>query len=287
MCIHPKSLAISPQLRFFPDCSPGKPTRQSVSGCSTGKVLCCDNYACDPRAPGSNATLCKDDAFQRGLQKVFRSEWLINLLPNPSPAINLSRRTPICRYYFGPLWCPMPASIDALSTYVARWSREHGFDGVYLDEMFAPPDAAVRWPAILNETAFDSDGDGKADSVAALERQYSRYYPSWSASLRQKLGADAILLANGVGHTADPNLNGLTIEMESCVNVSSCEEQLEAQHNVSASPAMAVLWLTGSSPSNPPAKQCARVAQIQQKLPYVIAGTDFYDGSRVTCPPVY
>ena len=73
--------------------------------------------------------------------------------------------------------------------------------------------------------------------------------------------------------------------MESCAGASypKCKAALEAQHAVSVRPAMAIMWLTGESAANPAAAQCARVAEIQATMPWVMEGTDFYDGSHVTC----
>ena len=79
-------------------------------------------------------------------------------------------------------------------------------------------------------------------------------------------------------------LNGITVEAESCRDSKVCYSALRAQRDVSFDPSKSesVLWLTHSE-LVPPEKQCALVADIQQQMPWVLAGTDFFDGSHVVC----
>ena len=75
--------------------------------------------------------------------------------------------------------------------------------------------------------------------------------------------------------------------MERCLNATACELQLAAQEaatarGLPAGRALSVLWLTGAA-AVAPAVQCATVAEIRTRRPWVVAGTDFYDGSHVVC----
>ena len=141
---------------------------------------------------------------------------------------------------------------------------------------------------MLKARKFDANGDGKPETVAELVSQFKKFKPVLAARLRQGLGDGAVILANTGGPQTSKILNGVTVEMEHCstgAKLEQCIAFLEAQHKVSVLPAMSVMWLTGESAANPAAAQCKRVAEIQAKLPYVMAGTDFYDGSHVTCNP--
>jgi hypothetical protein len=245
--------------------------------CSTGGPgLCCTSFDCDRF---KNAKLCLADDFYLGLSKSFDASWTINLLD-----IDTNRTQPLCNYYFGPMFCPFQKSIDALVPYVAGWVKHRGFDELYLDEFF--PSASIAFPlSLLANISFDADGDGKPETVADLVAQFHKFKPLMAAELRKALGDEAIILANTVVGEQSSALNGFTIEMESCTgsNYDKCLATVEAQYKISVQPAMAIMWLTGESASNPAAAQCARVAQIQAQLPWVMEGTDFYDGSHVTC----
>ena len=243
--------------------------------CSTGGPgLCCTTFDCDRF---KNAALCPADSFYHGLSQVFELDWTVNLLENGT-------RHPLCKYYFGPVFVPFQKSVDALVPYVAGWVKQIGFDGLYLDEVF--PSASIAFPlSLLRTRRFDADGDGQPETVDELVQQFERFQPQLASGLRSALGQHAVILANSVVGERSSALNGLTIEMESCAgsNYHRCVETLMAQHNVSEQPAFAILWLTGESPSNPAAAQCARVSQMQAQLPWVMVGTDFYDGSHVVC----
>ena len=56
-------------------------------------------------------------------------------------------------------------------------------------------------------------------------------------------------MANAAGENSDPQLNGLTVEMEYCVNGAVCDDAFGASHAMSAaagavrSPLVSVAWL--------------------------------------------
>ena len=132
---------------------------------------------------------------------------------------------------------------------------------------------------------FDSNGDGKPETTEQLMQQYAHFKPEFTRRLRQELGAGAMMLANTAGRANDSALNGVTIEMEACVGATAhqrCINALAEQHAVSHSPPVSVMWLTHSS-SMPAAVQCSAVAAIHEQMPWVVGGTDFYDGSHITC----
>jgi hypothetical protein len=125
----------------------------------------------------------------------------------------------------------------------------------------------------------DVDGDGRPDSPAQQRAQYSHYRPLFTSQLRAAMGQGAIFIANTLG-VVDPALNGLTIE--ACENVSNCEaafkKQAEATRAANLAP-VGVVWLKGDDP-----QECAKVKGLRQKLPFLLEGTDFYDGTHVVCP---
>ena len=119
---------------------------------------------------------------------------------------------------------------------------------------------------------------------------YFAWAPAFVATVRAALGPDAIMLANSAGSVSDPSLSGITLEMEALVGsrgggVAKGTAALTGQHAASTAAGrtpVSVLWLTHSD-SMPPAEQCARVAELQRRYPWVQAGTDFFDGSHVVC----
>ena len=136
-------------------------------------------------------------------------------------------------------------------------------------------------PAEL-KTPFDSDGDGLPNTIAQLEAQFKEFHPQFSHQLRTKLGPEAVILGNAIGRVADPNLNGITIEMLRCAdNLTACGELFQLQEKVAAKPSMSVMWLDSQSVSA--AEQCHIVAHVRESCPFVLPGTDFYDGSHVVC----
>ncbi len=157
-----------------------------------------------------------------------------------------------------------------------------------------------------------------------LSWQYQAWSQFFTSQLRSRLGPSAIILANSAGALSDPALNGLTIEMEACVDYVACMNAIGAWYP--SQPPLPV-WITPHAVSSiagrmlvctracacaclreaegqlavavPPAvgimwlthsevmpgpEQCVRVAQLQATFPWLRAGTDFFDGSHVVCP---
>ena len=69
---------------------------------------------------------------------------------------------------------------------------------------------------------------------------------------------------------------GLTIE--ACDDAAACVKAFEAQAAVAHTPLLSVVWLKGWDPN-----ECALVKSMQATLPYLLQGTDFYDGTHVVC----
>ena len=173
-------------------------------------------------------------------------------------------------------------SAPAIGAWLGGWATQHGFDGVYLDGYLArAPSYAPGW---------DYDGDGVAESTADAIAQYESWAPVFVAELRKALGDDAIILANAAGPDSDPNLNGLTIEMEACTaasgGLSKCTDALlgqKAATELAGRDPVSLMWLTHSE-QMPAAQQCAAVAGIVREYgDWIQAGTDFFDGSHVQC----
>ena len=129
----------------------------------------------------------------------------------------------------------------------------------------------------------------QADPAAVVAATYFAWAPAFVAAVRAVLGPDAIMLANSAGSVSDPSLSGITLEMEDLVGsrggVAKGTAALTGQHAATTAAGRApvsVLWLTHSD-SMPPAEQCAHVAELQVRYPWVQAGTDFFDGSHVVC----
>ena len=126
--------------------------------------------------------------------------------------------------------------------------------------------------------------------IRVAQGMYWAWRSAFVAQLRQILGEKAIILANSAGAVSDPSLSGITIEMESCVGgapaLQHCADALEGQRAATIAAGrkpVSALWLTHSEAMSA-AQQCADVAALQQKYPWVTAGTDFFDGSHVVCP---
>jgi hypothetical protein len=227
--------------------------------CASGAMPCCYGYNCN----AYNTTTCPEDDYARALWKVYKPEWAVNQLTQGQPD------TPICRYGKGPLACYSAASNAALVPFLADWLVGHGYDGVYFDQYFKGWSTKFPYPV-------DTDGDGTADTLAETQKQYNLYRPQFSAALRKALGPDAIMIANSGLGQVDASLNGLTIE--ACDNAANCMKSFSAQAAVAHKPSLSVMWLKGSDPA-----ECANAKELRMKLPYLLEGTDFYDGTHVVC----
>jgi hypothetical protein len=118
--------------------------------------------------------------------------------------------------------------------------------------------------------------------------QYSAWAPALVARLRARLGPGALMLANSAGPLSDSNLDGITIEMEACLDVRACTDAMLGQAAASAAAARpgsapsSVFWLTHAE-AMPPPQQCNNVSAWQAAYPWILAGTDFFDGSHIVC----
>jgi len=145
-----------------------------------------------------------------------------------------------------------------------------------IDEFFAAFPGKAYLGKYPDGTRFDADGDGRADSVAQIEAMYAQNAPRFSSALRDALGARALLIANTGGALVDAALNGITIE--ACDDEAQCAEWFAAQAAVAHAPPLSVVWLKGSS-----AEECATAALLRERFPFLLEGTDFYDGTHVVC----
>ena len=75
-----------------------------------------------------------------------------------------------------------------------------------------------------------------------MQAQYVKFRNGLSAILRKQLGPNAILIANTAGAGDDPNLNGITLEMEACIDPTECIKWLKDQEKIGAQPAMSIIW---------------------------------------------
>lgn len=286
--------------------------------CSTGGPgLCCTTFDCDRF---KNAKLCPADSFYHGLSQVFEVDWTVNLLENGTrrplckyyfgPVFvpfqkSIDALVPyvanwVKKIGFDGLYLDefFPSASIALPLSLLQ-NQPFDADGDGKPETVAavptPADAYHLHSSINCSNANPMHMASLCLSLSLCLRcthtpeqvvqQFERFQPKLVSGLRSALGQQAVIIANTVVGQHSSALNGLTIEMEACAgsNYDRCVATLIAQHKVSVQPAFAVLWLTGESASNPAATQCERVAQMQAQLPWVMVGTDFYDGSHVVC----
>ena len=119
--------------------------------------------------------------------------------------------------------------------------------------------------------------------------------------MREVVGPGRLLIGNGgAPATADPALNGRTIEFEACCDsnhgqacptsavapgLAICKSTLAGQAAVSVSPPLSVLWHTHEYVL-PAAVQCKETAAIRAEMPFVLEGDDREDGSwHSSCSP--
>ena len=159
--------------------------------CSTGAMSCCSSIDCDAYA---NTTLCPQDAFSQSYQRVFPAKFAVNQVF----ADNASR-VPQCLYSKGPLYVFSNRSVAALVPWLSATVRENGFDGLYMDQFYYGPSygRALYESLLGNRGDYDTDGDGRADSVSAITAQAATWFPMFMQRLRRELGRDAVLLGNG------------------------------------------------------------------------------------------
>jgi hypothetical protein len=259
-------------LENAPDCNP-----TDGRFCSTGHVKCCNSFNCSYK----KAPQCGPDVFPSTLSQIFDRSWAVRLLPE-----NGSIPIPQCLYFFGLSYVPFEKSVQAIGTFLSKWIREKGFDGLYLDEYF-PLDVFERvftskTGGFFSNLTLDTDGDGKQDTPQEITAQYSKWRNALTAMLRKELGPSAVLIANTAGAGADAALNGITLEMEACVDAAKCKGWFKEQEQIGAKPPMSVIW-TCNIESMPEKQQCQNAAQFQAEMPWVQVGSAWYDGPRVLC----
>jgi len=240
--------------------------------CSTGHIMgdragrnCSTTYACtDGVTP----------EFNQLVNNAFPKKWAVNNLTTNSQLV--------CGYAGQATYVPFKESADSLTKMLASVVANAGFDGIYLDGYLNPATYEVKEKDFPAGSILDFNGDSIPDTVEQVQEQYKKYGPYFVDQLRQAIGPNAYLLSNSPGANPDPNLNGLTIEMEACLDLKECTDALMESKRVGFQPPLSVLWLTHSE-SMPGKQQCERAALIQSQMPWVQVGTDFFDGSHVVC----
>lgn len=240
------------------------------SECSTGHIMgdkpgrnCSTTYQCsDGQTP----------EFNQAVNNAFPKKWAQTSLTNG---------TIHCTYPGQAYYVPFKESADSLAMMLANVVKDASFDGVYLDG-YVDPDNFKK--PVFNSTAdkYDFNGDDQADTVDDVAAQYKEYAPYFVQQIRNLIGDDKYIIANSAGRNPDPNLNGLTLEMEACVDLQKCVDALNESKSVSKKPNLSVLWLTHSEAMTAE-DQCTNVAQLQHRFPFVQVGTDFFDGSHIVC----
>jgi hypothetical protein len=108
-------------------------------------------------------------------------------------------------------------SADALVRYHTEVTLAAPYDGLYVDDFeHAFPASWVSNIVSFTNNSFDTNGDGKPDTVASLQAQYSAWKPYYSAQLRKVLGNKMLLANTGSPAESDGALDGQTIEFEWC-----------------------------------------------------------------------
>jgi len=236
------------------------------SGCSTGHVM--------GDKPGRNCSFyaCGDGPWTESIRSAFSSQWAIT---------DLTKKEVVCLYPGLAAYAWFDQSANAIVELFSNWLNAVPFDGFYLDG-FTRLTAYTQNVAPLSGITFDSNGDGEPETMDQLVSQWQSWAPYFVHELRLAIGPDKILVANSAGPLSNADLNGLTIEMEACIDQLSCMNALIGQKSVSPDAAVSVLWLTHSE-AMPPAEQCQRVQQFQWQMGWLLAGTDFFDGSHIVC----
>jgi len=235
-------------------------------GCSTGDV--------EGDAPGKLVPHSNQGEYAYKMRSMgFSPEYAVRPIP-----LNYSNPI-VCRYPGLASYVLMKKSADVIVDFIADWAEKYGFDGFYLDNQFSSASFAQYNPT--GGGSIDVNGDGIADSIEDIVTQYTNWRPYYTQKLRKRL-PNAIIMGNSGGPLSDPAMNGLSLEMEYCEDVQRCIDIFEAQAAVGVSPPLSILWLTHSN-IIPPQQQCATAKIIQDKLPWIVIGTDFFDGSHVVC----
>jgi len=241
----------------------------TANECSTGHIMGDkDNRNC------STTYQCTDGytpKFNQIVNSVFPKNW---------SQTNLDNGTIHCSYPGQAYYIPFKESADALAKMLANIVNTAQFDGIYLDGYVDPEN--LKKPIMNSTDKYDFNGDNQPDTVDDAVEQYKIYAPYFVQKIRDLIGDDKYIIANSAGRNPDPNLNGLTLEMEACVDIQKCIDALEESKLVSKKPNLSVLWLTHSEAMTAE-DQCNNVATLQNQFPFVQVGTDFFDGSHIVC----
>lgn len=237
--------------------------------CSTGHIMgdkngrnCTTTYSCtDGHTP----------KFNQMVNEAFPKHWA---------QTNLKDGNITCHYPGQAYYIPFKESADSLASMLSKVVKDANFDGIYLDGYVDPSN--FKKP-VLNETdQYDFNGDNKPDTSDEVALQYAKYAPYFVQQIRKLIGDDKYIISNSAGRNPDPNLNGLTLEMEACVNITNCINALNESQSLSMKPNLSVLWLTHSEAMSAE-DQCTNVAILQNQYDFIQVGTDFFDGSHVVC----
>jgi len=240
--------------------------------CSTGHIMgdrdgrnCSTTYKCtDGQTP----------EFNRQVNDAFPKEWAKRQLgPGSDPVLQ-------CGYKGQATYVMFNESAYSLAKMLSSVVLEQGFDGIYLDGYIDPH--TYKKPTFPSGVQYDFNGDDVPDTPEDVQTQYKTYTPLFVQLLREYMGENLLIIANSAGANPDPNLNGLTIEMEACLDRAACEGALIESAKVGAKPSISALWLTHSEAMSAE-EQCLTAATIQSNLPFVQVGTDFFDGSSIVC----
>jgi len=243
------------------------------AGCSTGHVM--------GDKSGRNCTTsypCGTGEYSTAISQMFPPKYALNMI-NSNGTL-----TVMCTYPGLATYIPSQDSAKIIANFLSTVIHDAQFDGIYLDNTIDVQLLDSGFESILKNIDFDCDGDGKKNNMQEFLMQYQAWAPSVAFQLRQNLGPNAIILGNTAGSLSNPVFNGITLEMEACEDAKVCTDALLGQFAVTenSNAAISILWLTHSEVM-PPSEQCQLVAQWQSKMPWVFAGTDFFDGSHIVC----
>lgn len=207
-------------------------------------------------------------------------------IPPGSKICDKKEPMPQCLYFFGLSFVPFEEAVAAIGNFLAGWLKDKGYDGVYLDEYFSPTlfdRLFFEAPGFYANMSLDVNGDGQVDSPAEIKSQYKQWRNGVTAILRQKLGPEAVMIANTAGEGADPNLNGITLESEACGSFEACRGWLSDQEKIGAKPPVSAIWTCDATTPAAKAAQCANAARYQDNMSWVQIGSAWWGGNRVLC----
>lgn len=254
----------------------------------------CKSHIMGDRAGRNCSTTyqCGPSPFLTKLQTIFPNKYAVHDITNGLPGVMLESYPGLAKNIWHSKNTPL------LANFLSEWILDNGFDGIYLDGYVQPSRVNFNQCTLKEEGCqsfmkanhtYDIDGDGVADSSDEIYGSYFAWAPTFVVMLREKIGSDKIILANSAGSISDSSLSGITIEMEACNGEDGskrCANALNAQkivtNAIDQKEALSVLWLTHSN-TIPATEQCKILHKLQAEYPWVQAGTDFFDGSHITC----